>query len=266
MRRRDNFPKVKSFKPFTVFFSVEDSNAVKKNGGKGIGGGKKLESQLVILVPTRKEYVMNLGIPRVVRDKDGLQVIAERELHDIKTMIVSNLCFKQADYVRTVHAEWNELMSEKEVRALMSKVPENTDDGAIIMDSVREKIEEHVNAMTDEYDIVYSRKVGKIRRNIITFFNNIFFSGVELLPMRWWWENNFRLKKLLVVSLSLEGINLMSFTPTPTLTIMDIPQALVEIAKYISVDVQKHTEQMTVHHVKMCKEHVPYYCKIYTGE
>lgn len=66
---------------------------------------------------------------------------------------------------------------------------------------------------------------GAARRAIVAWLNDVFFSNKDL-PDYWWFEMHTRIRKLLVVSMVLEGDNLRSFgVEKPDVT--DIPQCLV---------------------------------------
>ena len=159
-----------------------------------------------------------------------------------------------ADYVRTVNKEWNTLMSYDAIRGLMSVVPQNADNETLDLASSRSAIEGFITNECMKVEIL-----GEPRREIITFFNNLYFSGLDILPETWWWENRYRFKKLLAVSLALEGINLASFGATPT--IMDIPQSLVNIASFIKwLDVSS----LETDHKRLCTYIIPEYASVYT--
>ena len=159
-----------------------------------------------------------------------------------------------ADYVRTVNKEWNTLMGYDAIRGLMSVVPQNADNETLDLASSRSAIEGFITDECMKVEIL-----GEPRREIITFFNNLYFSGLDILPDAWWWENRYRFKKLLTVSLALEGINLASFGATPT--VMDIPQSLVNIASFIKcLDVSNLERE----HKHLCTYTIPEYVDVYT--
>lgn len=66
--------------------------------------------------------------------------------------------------------------------------------------------------------------MNEYRPALIGFLNAVYFSRSEI-STEWWWEMEYRLRKMITVSTVLERENLISMGGTPDIT--DIPQCLV---------------------------------------
>lgn len=109
----------------------------------------------------------------------------------------------------------NELMADANVRNLVRAVAQDPQNETVDYAKSNETVRK-----------VEFRDGGAARRKVIGWLNAVFFSKSEL-PVEWWFEMCTRLKKLLIVSMILEGDNLRSFGATPATS--DIPQCLVGI-------------------------------------
>ncbi len=114
-------------------------------------------------------------------------------------------------------------MSLANVRSLMAAVPQDPQQETIDMESAKISLRERVENLGGVHTL------GAERRAIIAFLNKLYFSSLEVnIPISWYWEMHTRLRKLLVVSMVLEGCNLRSFG-VEKLERSDIPQCLVRI-------------------------------------
>jgi hypothetical protein len=109
----------------------------------------------------------------------------------------------------------NDLMSDANVRNLVR---------AVAQDPQNETVDYVKSAETVRH--AAPRDDGAARRRIIGWLNAVYFSHNEL-SSEWFFEMCTRLKKLLIVSMILEGDNLRSFGATPGPS--DIPQCLLRI-------------------------------------
>lgn len=109
----------------------------------------------------------------------------------------------------------NVLMADANVRNLVR---------AVAQDPQNETVDLVASAKTVRKEV--PEDGGAARRRIIGWLNSVWFS-MKKLSNYWWFEMHTRIRKLLVVSMVLEGDNLRSFGATPDAS--DIPQCLIHI-------------------------------------
>lgn len=171
--------------------------------------------------------------------------------------------FQRAKYVEHTNSKWNNLMADGEIRNLMRIVPQVTSKEIVIYEKVREILKQWISELPDT---TYNYIMGDVRRKIITFFNDIYFGNMCLLPDKWWWEMSFRFEKLLSASMVLEAINLVSFDEESKLDIMDIPQSLTQIRAFISMK-EEEFAHITMAYTGITEKHVPKkFTNIYLNE
>lgn len=123
------------------------------------------------------------------------------------------------------------LMGNGQVRDLMAVVVQDAHNETLDFANSCVSIEKHVRS---EISVL-----GTPRREIIGFFNAMWFSGLETLPNAFWWEMRYRLLKLITISITLEALNLKLMLGCTHANNRDIPQALVFIKERLDAFTDK---------------------------
>jgi len=165
--------------------------------------------------------------------------------------------YERAHYIIDVNERWDNLMATEYVRTMMGKVVDG--------DEIRpENVLHHIREFLSDLHMTNVKLImGNTRRSIISFFNGIFHSGINLLPFKWWYEMSIRMEKLLTVSFALERINWESIS-TSEPTALCIPQSLVAICFYL--DRLKESSTVKAYeklHSDIVKNAIPSWANIY---
>jgi hypothetical protein len=112
-----------------------------------------------------------------------------------------------------------QVMSNPHIRVLVASVVQDPQNETLNVSASKASVGAAAGSFDDK---------GQARREIISWLNAVYFSNLESpLPVQWWWEMQTRIRKLLIVSMVLEGSNLRSFGCKPEKS--DIPQSLIGI-------------------------------------
>lgn len=89
----------------------------------------------------------------------------------------------QGDWIIKTNAAWDELMTSKQVRGLMMLIPQSSNQEEILLPEVSSVIRYwYHNKVPKDVPEAAQFLLGPLRRSIISFLNNIYFPGPQLLP------------------------------------------------------------------------------------
>ncbi len=139
--------------------------------------------------------------------------------------------------------KYNRMMGNSQIRELM---------GALVEDAEGEKFKEHESAVAIcskvKADPSYLQDP---RRTIIAWLNSVYFAELDSFNINWWWEMEYRIRKLIAVSVVLERMNRESMNAKPMPR--DIPQCLIYITEHIrSLKASNAFDEIAGGFVKSC--------------
>ena len=156
---------------------------------------------------------------------------------------------------------YGKLIADSGVRTLLSKLVGDWDKETIDMEKstpvLREYVKENSGVLTNE------------RIKIITHLNNLMYAmvdetGVTLSP-GWdcyFFENGFRIRKLLAVAVVLEGCNYRRFSMADP-TMADVPQCIMRIGGLINMWDDNHKNEHKKKYLDSIKKYADCYVMKY---